>query len=319
MLERSPKAKTPVEENTITLDDEDSSSSNMSSNTGGGFGAGMIRIMPANKAKTGQGVRGKYKQKEYLCPHCNKGYCDATRLKDHVDKAHEKTNDPWRDVGPNTDIAVRNNLCKTGFEVFKVVGVYSTGQRFKAARFAPVDQDKWMLTEEINKNVMKQNILKILTSLKKDLGLYKMDSEELSSLMKIISEDGKSARESRIEREKVTKSVVSALNAGVKLGAPIDGIDQVEHQVNVDFVGKQADDSSQLDNHIEQFKSDECFEEKIPKYIEGMQNGHSDYYKYGYENHVAENGTVMVEPVFENGEVMVQPVFEESYSEMDAE
>lgn len=281
MIERSPKAKTPtVEDSIVSLDDDNSNSSNMSSNTGGaGFGAGMIRIMPANKAKNNQAGRGKYKAKEYICPHCKKGYCDAARLKEHVEKAHERNNDPWRDVGPNTDIAVRNNLCKSGFEVYKVLGVYSTGMRFRAARFAPVDHDKWKLTEEINKNVMKQSIIKILTSFKKDGGIFKIDSKELISLMQIVSADENNHHESRNEREKVAKIVedVSEVVATAESENP----------------------------HYEE---------------QNVQNGHVMYENDDYENGSDnDDGEVMVEPIFENGEVMVQPVFEEGYSELDME
>jgi len=176
----------------VTMDEEDLSTSNMSSNAGGGSGAGMVRLMSAEKAKTGLGVQGKYRQKEYICPHCGEGYWSATKLEVHVDKTHEK------DEGSNTVIAVRNNLCRAGFKVFKVLSIYSSRQRFRAARLEPLGQDKWMLTGNINNNVMRQDILKKLTSVKKDSGLFKIDPEELSSLTEIISEDRKSARGSRI-------------------------------------------------------------------------------------------------------------------------
>jgi len=190
--ERSPKVKpnkVSVVQDEIVDDDEDSNSSkqsDMSSNPG--FGAGRICITPARGRGNQASQRGKYKSKEYTCIHCKKGYCDAARLKEHIKNSHEKANDPWKDVGPNTDIVVRNKLCKSGYEVYKVLGVYSTGLRFRAARFAPVDHDKWVLTEEINKNVMKQSIMKILTTLTKDGGEFKIDSEELISLMQIVSE-----------------------------------------------------------------------------------------------------------------------------------
>merc|ERR1712098_234364 len=72
----------------------------------------------------------------------------------------------------------------------------------------------WMLTEEINKNVMKQNILKILTTLKKDGGIFKIDSDELTTLMQIISEDAKKTRESR--NEKLSRIMGSGLKKGVE-------------------------------------------------------------------------------------------------------
>jgi len=294
-IERSPKAKTPTVEDGIDDNDENSSSSNMSNNPGGGFGAGMIRIMPANKGKASQGQRGKYKQKEYICPHCKKGYADATRLKEHVEKAHERTNDPWRDVGPNTDIAVRNSMCKTGFEVFKVLGVYSTGLRFRAARFAPVDHDKWKLTEEINKNVMKQNIIKILTSMKKEGGLFKIDSEELVSLLQIVSVDvdASTPRESRNARD---------IN-----DASVEPVELDEPEI------PQYEEEELEESEVPQYEEDQYEEEQ---YEDDLQNGHGNY---EFEDQQENENAVMVEPVFENGEVMVQPVFEEGYSEMDVE
>ena len=117
---------------------------------------------------------------------CSKGYCDAKRLKDHIETKHEQKHDPWKDVGPNTDIAVRNRMVRAGFEVYKVLGLYSTGLRMKAARFAPVDTHKWILTEEINKSVMKHDILAILTTLRKENGIFQLDPEEQDSLQQLV-------------------------------------------------------------------------------------------------------------------------------------
>ena len=178
-LERSPKVKAPP------VEDEDSNHSQESSadsvTSASGFGAGKIYITPVKG-------RGKYKQKEFTCPICNKGYCDATRLKDHIETRHEQKNDPWRNVGPNTDIAIRNRQVKSGFEVYKVLGLYSTGLRMKAARFAHVSADKWILTEEVNKSVMKHDIIAILTTLsKQENGAFQLDLEELEKVQSLIS------------------------------------------------------------------------------------------------------------------------------------
>ena len=102
------------------------------------FGAGRIFITPV---KGGQQQK-KYKQKEFSCPECGKGFCDAVRLKDHIETKHKQ-----RNVGPNTDIAVRNRAVTIGYEVYKVLGLYSTGLRIKAVRFAACDHDKWILTK----------------------------------------------------------------------------------------------------------------------------------------------------------------------------
>jgi len=305
MLERSPKAKTPIiEDPLVGQEDDNSNSSNLSSNPG--FGSGVIRIMPASKTRGNQGTRGKYKQKEYNCPHCGKGYCDATRLKDHVAKFHENTDDPWRNVGPNTDIAVRNNLCKSGFEVYKVLGVYSTGMRFRAARFAPVDHDKWQLTEEINKNVMKQSILKILTTLRKEDGLFKIDSDELINLMQIVSAD--------------------ALNHHTPRSLRVDDARQhfmIESQAISPYFSTATNHS---DSSVV-FPKENGGVFKPSSMEASITNGHNVFIPmnegYSFENTENEESEEMtVEPVFENGEVMVQPVFEEGYEvemEMDAD
>ena len=189
-LERgSPKNKAkPSWISAIPVEDEDSNQSQESSadSINSGFGAGKIYITPV-KDRGNQGQqRGKYKQKEFTCPMCSKGYCDAKRLKDHIETKHEQKHDPWKDVGPNTDIAVRNRMVRAGFEVYKVLGLYSTGLRMKAARFAPVDTHKWILTEEINKSVMKHDILAILTTLRKENGIFQLDPEEQNSLQQLV-------------------------------------------------------------------------------------------------------------------------------------
>jgi len=152
---------------------------------------GGIPVTSHSPRKGNQGgQRGKYKQKSFSCPHCGKGYSDANRLKTHVETKHLQTNDPWRNVGPNTDIAIRSPRVQSGYEVYKVLGVYSTGLRFKCARFAPLDQNKWVLTEEINKNIQKPTIAMILKTLtKEEGGIYRIDTEELISLLKIISDE----------------------------------------------------------------------------------------------------------------------------------
>merc|ERR1719250_562811 len=108
---------------------------------------------------------------------------------------------------------------------------------------------------------MKQNILKILTSFKKEGGVYKIDSEELISLMKIISEDRKSARESRIEREKVSRTVERDLN-------------DVEPQEPVDLGEKRANNFSQINNFHEQTKTGELLKEKRANNFSQINNFH---------------------------------------------
>ena len=180
--------KTVVASAVVTVnDDEDSNQSQESSadsTASGSYGAGRISITPVKHAQH----RGKYKQKEFTCPHCSKGYCDAMRLKDHIETKHEQKNDPWRDVGPNTDIVIRNRSVQVGYEIYKVLGLYSTGLRMKAAKFARVDHDKWVLTEEISKSVMKHDIMMVSETLKKrGHGYFMMDQEEYDKLQTMVT------------------------------------------------------------------------------------------------------------------------------------
>ena len=98
----------------------------------------------------GSNGRGKYKEKLFACPHCGKRYCDASRLKNHVDARHVTKDDQWKDVGPGVDIAVKEPHHPSGFQVnilltltfisqhlqvFKVITIYSTGLRLKCLRY----------------------------------------------------------------------------------------------------------------------------------------------------------------------------------------
>ena len=65
----------------------------------------------------GSNGRGKYKEKLFACPHCGKRYCDASRLKNHVDTRHMTNDDQWKDVGPGVDIAVKEEHHPSGFQV----------------------------------------------------------------------------------------------------------------------------------------------------------------------------------------------------------
>ena len=65
----------------------------------------------------GSNGRGKYKEKLIACPHCGKRYCDASRLKNHVDARHMTKDDQWKDVGPGVDIAVKEEHHPSGFQV----------------------------------------------------------------------------------------------------------------------------------------------------------------------------------------------------------
>jgi hypothetical protein len=114
--------------------------------------------------------RAKYKPKCFKCPECGKGYVSLQRLRNHIDSRHLKPNDPFSEVGPNTDIAVYNPATEAGFDLYKVLGVYTTGLRFKCAKFLPAangGHDAWILTEEVNKNVAKKDILRVVKTMRR--------------------------------------------------------------------------------------------------------------------------------------------------------
>jgi len=130
-------------------------------------------------------VSGKCKENAFRCTECN------ARLDKRLEvRVQNRPEEGFGDIGPNFDIVVSSNNTENGYEVYKVISVYTTGMRFKCAKYTHVSQDRWTLTEEINKNVMKVNIIKVLKTLKKDEGeknVYTMDMEELESLTNILT------------------------------------------------------------------------------------------------------------------------------------
>ena len=81
---------------------------------------------------------------------------------------------------------------------YKVLGLYSTGLRMKAAKFRLVDANKWVLTEEINKTVMKHDIISVLQTLKKENGVYHLDDEELIRLQDVLSNSSFESKQLRM-------------------------------------------------------------------------------------------------------------------------
>ena len=132
-IERSPKRKNPQ----VPVEDDDSNQSQESSvdsiNSGGGYGSGKIVIQQVKVVNRQQNLyqkrlnRSQQRPKEFECSFCSKRYVDAVGLKHHIETKHMSRDDPWSDVGPNTDIAIRNRMARGGFEVYKVLGLYSTG------------------------------------------------------------------------------------------------------------------------------------------------------------------------------------------------
>merc|ERR1712233_111773 len=121
--------------------------------------------------------------------------------------------DQWKDVGPGVDIAVKEEHHPSGFQVFKVITIYSTGLRLKCLRYAPVDHNKWVLTDEVNKNVMKADIVKVLNMVKhEETQLFMMDNKDMGDLhhgfgggMKNGGDEGSSDEEKEVRSEEGEK------------------------------------------------------------------------------------------------------------------
>ena len=246
------------------MSEVDDGAEDSDSNSGSGFGAGKIFVTPV-KGRGNQGSqRGKYKKKDFTCPHCHKGYCDSSRLKDHIESKHEQKNDPWRDVGPNTDIAVRNRMVKDGFEVYKVLGVYSTGLRMKAARFVSVEPNKWKLTEDITKSLMKQDILAVLSSLNNESGWYQLDTAELEYLQSLVS------------HTKLRTTTVSETKA-----------------VDLEIDDAEVEEVEEMEEEEEEEENDNYMKEEL----EFLKQNGFDHEVETFDNNTEED-TVMVEPMF---------------------
>ena len=146
--------------------------------------------------------RGKYKPKQYSCEHCGKRYSDSSRLQRHVELSHMPANDPWKDIGTGTDIVVKNVQHPSGFDLFRVTKVYSTGQRLKCRRFAPVEHNKFILTEHVDTNVQKAHIVKV-SELKGEEGgqVWMMEEGERRSVDQGLEDGAGVDRRSELEKK----------------------------------------------------------------------------------------------------------------------
>lgn len=285
-IERSPKSKN----SRVSIEDDDSNQSQESSvdsiNSGGGYGSGKIVIQQVKVQNRVQNLfqkhlkRGQQRPKEFTCSFCNKGYVDPVRLKNHIETKHEQRDDPWSDVGPNTDIAIRNRLARDGYEVYKVLGLYSTGLRMKAAKFRLVDTDKWVLTEEINKTVMKHDIITVLKTLKKENGVFQLDEEELIRFQDLLNNSKFESKQLRMSVNGVTDPSIAGLDDG--------RISKIERE-----------DENENENGYSEEEEDNLYETETETFTEN------------------ENGEVMVQPVFESGEEVHVFTNGDHYMEVD--
>ena len=133
-------------------------------------------------------VKTKYREKCYKCPHCGKGYVNMARLKNHIEVRHDKANDPFAGLGPNTDIVVRNNRCRTGYDIHKVLCIYTSGLRLKCAKFEFDGTDSWSLTDQIDKDISKRDIIMTLETMRRcGERRYKMDPNEYILMLKKVT------------------------------------------------------------------------------------------------------------------------------------
>ena len=143
--------------------------------------------MVANGATNADGSPRKYREKCYKCPQCGKAYNDAERLKNHIHDRH--TANFFDDIEPNTDVVVKNHHSKLGYEIYKILCVYTTGMRMKGVKlkYDPAEKN-WRLTEQIDKHVSKRDVVMILTTLKRcGEKRYKMDDKEYMKMTTTVN------------------------------------------------------------------------------------------------------------------------------------
>jgi hypothetical protein len=160
---------------------------------------GEVDIQPV---LNGDGSPRKYREKCFKCPHCGKGYSDADRLKTHIHDRH--TAKFFDDIEPNTDVCVKNHHSKLGYEIYKILCVYTTGLRMKGAKFKfDEEQKNWRLTEFIDKHVSKRDVVMILTTMKRcGERRYKLDDAEFLKMTTTVNRmymEQKSLQEADIE------------------------------------------------------------------------------------------------------------------------
>eukprot|EP00088_Acartia_fossae_P043643 TRINITY_DN4601_c0_g1_i11.p1 TRINITY_DN4601_c0_g1~~TRINITY_DN4601_c0_g1_i11.p1 ORF type:complete len:589 (-),score=212.45 TRINITY_DN4601_c0_g1_i11:493-2055(-) len=137
-------------------------------------GGGEVDISLLN----GDGSPRKYREKCYKCPHCGKAYNDTERLKIHIHERHSVNF--FDDIEPNTDVVIKNHHSKLGYDLYKILIVYTTGMRMKGAKFRYDPAEKnWRLTEQLDKHLSKRDVIMILTSMKRcGERRYKMEEQE---------------------------------------------------------------------------------------------------------------------------------------------
>ena len=150
---------------------------------------GEVDISPVRNggATNADGSPRKYREKCYKCPQCGKAYNDAERLKNHIHDRH--TAKFFDDIEPNTDVVVKNHHSKLGYEIYKILCVYTTGMRMKGVklRYDPAEK-VWRLTEQIDKHVSKRDVIMILTTLKRcGEKRYKMDDQEYMKMTTTVN------------------------------------------------------------------------------------------------------------------------------------
>ena len=146
-------------------------------------------------------------------------------------------------------------------------------------RYAPVDHNKWVLTDEVNKNVMKADIVKVLNMVKhEETQLFMMDNKDMGELH-------------------------HGFGGGLKNGGDNESSDEEPEGGEKNGENKKEEDGE---------RGEEEYDEREPE-----ENGEREE-EQGSEDEAEEREEeeVMVNPVFEDGasEVSENAVFEDGVS-----
>ena len=281
--------------------------------------------------------KAKYKAKCFMCPQCGKGYVSAQRLKNHIESRHLKTNDPFRDVGPNTDIAVINPATEAGFDLYKVLGVYTTGLRFKCAKFSPAvnaGHDAWVLTEEVNKNVVKRDIIRVVKTMRRinsdsvAQAQYGIGTAELVSLLQAANGGGGRLMAARATSQPSSNSLpVQHLAAGAANGSAVNGVNAADGE-DEEEVEEDADDDDEEEEEEEEVgraenvaREDEEDDDDDDDEgdddddddddVDDEDDDEDDEDEEDDDDEDEDEGAGGVDGLGSGGQIMVQPVFED--------
>jgi len=148
----------------------------------------------------------------------------------------------------------------------------------KAARFLAVELNRWRLTEDISKSLMKQDILAVVTSLKEvEAGLYLLDPQEMEYLQSLAG----SRSPAKLRPTTVNEPKAVEMERSMELKEEYMEEEEKNEEENV----MKEEEEDEEDNYMEE-------EHEFLK-----QNG-LDHEVETFENNPEEE-SVMVQPMFQ--------------------